>query len=177
MCRTIIDWPRTPTNRPCPRPTMDESRMDEHAVHDDRAPRPLPASLGRNARWRIEWRVPVEGDAPLLLLAREARGAVAARLLALSMGERAWAGEFRLSAPGVHPIVTSLAQLRCWDPVASCPPPAPHALWTLELRDGRAVAEFLHGLREATGRASAAGVIAMADGLALVRIASTLTTC
>ncbi|HEY0027398.1 MAG TPA: hypothetical protein VGC35_05970 [Allosphingosinicella sp.] len=138
---------------------------------------PLPDGLGRNACWRVEWRVPVEGDGPLLLLARDIRGSQAAQRLALTVGERAWAGEFRLSARLVRPVITNLVQLRRWDAAATCPPPAPRALWALDLRDGRAVGEFLHALREAVRRASAAGVLAMADGLALVRIASTLTAC
>jgi hypothetical protein len=133
---------------------------------------------GRAARWRVEWRVPTACDGPLLLLGREVRGPAAARSLALALGERAWAGEFRLSARGAQPVVTNLVQLRRWDVAASTSPPsAPGALWALELRDGRAAREFSHAVREAVRRASAAGVLAVADGLALVRIASTLTAC
>lgn len=141
------------------------------------APTPTPPPPGRNAPWRVEWRTATADHGPLLVLAREIRGAEATRAFALGLGERAWAGEFRLSARGVHPVVTDLVQLRRWDTATTCPAPAPRALWALELREGRAVGEFLHALREAVGRASATGVIAMADGLALVRIASTLTAC
>ena len=123
--------------------------------------------------WLVEWRIPSSDVRRMLLLAHRVRDAAAARKFAMALGHRAFAGEFRLSAGGRSPIVTSLAALREWDGQGVVPD-APNALWSGDLRRGRDVAEFLHALRRAVGVAAAAGVLTMADGLALVTVASTL---
>lgn len=133
----------------------------------DASPRP-----GRNARWRVEWRVP--GDARgdrLHVTCREVRGAVAVRALALGVGTRAVAGEFRLSAAGLQPLVVDLQRLRDWDPASALPASCPRALWSLELAEIAAAEDLRHAVRAATTAAISAGVLSVSDGAGLVRLA------
>jgi hypothetical protein len=133
--------------------------------------------LNRNRRWRLEWRRPVAGDGAPILLARELPTAQAARSVALNIGEAALGGEFRLSARDIAPVITNLEGLRRWEDYQASPAAAPRSLWAFELKQRGHVDDFLSALRQAVDRACSAGVLAAADGLALIRIASTLTAC
>lgn len=140
---------------------------------------PISAGLAmdvspRDQRWRVEYRCPIEGQDDLLILARSFATATAVRNFVLETGERAFGGEYRISAPGKPSVLTRLTEVRRWRPDVSELLPAARGIWLADLQTRRARDDLLFEMRVAVTKASRAGVLAMADGLALVRLASTL---
>lgn len=75
----------------------------------------------------------------------------------------------------MQPIITNLEGLRKWNLHWADLAPAPRALWSLELRYQGSVDQFLYSVRQAAFQASAARVLTPANGMILLRFASTLT--
>ncbi len=128
--------------------------------------------------WRVEWREPFDGGGELLLMVERCRDAHAARSFALRLGETALGGEFRIVRPDGEGVITGLAAIRAWRACAGgLPDDAPRSLWAADDRRERAVRTVLHAVRGALVDAARAGIIDLADALALVRIVGQLTAC
>lgn len=125
------------------------------------------------ARFTLEWRQlekdPV-GDWFAHRVAYADNGG-AVRALAETIGDRAWAREFRLMRGGAE-VFTDLHCILDWQPSATdLPGPSRRHVWRRDLQRDLVADTFLDTVRRAVVPAIAADVLLRADGDALLRFA------
>lgn len=123
------------------------------------------------AKFTLEWRQVEQSPAGPWFAHRlayaENGGAVQA--LAETIGDRAWAREFRLLRGG-REVFTDLHAIQDWRPaVAELPEPARRHVWRRDLGRDLIADTFIDTIRKAVARAIAADVLLRADGDALLR--------